>query len=821
MSLTLKMLARDWRNGELRVLFIALTLAVTIVSGIALFADRLQGGIDIRSATFLAGDLVLQSSRAVPESWLEKADSLGLKRATVLRFPTMVRANDSMQLTSVTAVSSTYPLLGAVEISHAVGAQRQSVQHGPPPGEAWLDARLLDMPGIPLTSSFEIGDTELKAGALLLGEPDATSGLIAYGPRMLMNLADLAATGVIQPGSRVRYSYSVIGDEDSVAAWRSWLESRLEPQHRLMDLETSQPRSARVVKRVRSYLLLGGAFGVILAGIAVAISVWRYSRRHIETVAVLKSLGLSAKNIARLYAGCFSLLTLAAIVFGWAAGWGTQSLFFYLVADIIDIEMPPAGIQPFLFGAMTAIICVAACALPPLVNLVRTLPVAVLRREAVSSSAGKLSYLFGLLAMFGLLLLYSRSFALAATVLVSLLVTAGLLLLVVWGVLRRGQSLGMHAGSIWRLAMAGVQRHRVANALLSMVVAFSMLLLMVVIEIRGTLLNDWRAQIPSGTPNHFLVNIADWQKNDLRQFFSDKNIETAGLYPMVSGRLVAVNGKQIQPSGTEGVNLDRELNLTWMLNLPEDNAVIAGEWWKHGSGSEISVEKSMAEALDLVLGDTIDFRLGSSLFSGTVTSIRELDWEAMRPKFYVIIQPGLLQDYAATYITSFHLSADEKLVLNQLAQRFPTVSIIEMDVIISRLRNILEQAGLAVQLVMTLVLIAAALVVTAGIQGSLDDRLREASILRALGARRRLLIGSQALEFALLGATGGVIAALGASVALYGLQVFVFEMDASWHLTKLLLGPLLGGLVVAGLGTALCRRVLETPPVVALRMLDI
>ena len=662
MPLTLKMLARDWRSGELRVLFIALTLAVTIVSSIALFSDRLQRGIDARGATLLAGDLVLRSARAVPEDWLEKADSLGLERATVLRFPTMVRANERMQLTSVTAVSVNYPLLGAVEISMGVGAARQSVQHGPRPGEAWLDTRLLDMPGIPLTSRFEIGDTELSAGALLLGEPDATGGLIAYGPRLLMNMADLDATGVIQPGSRVRYSYSVAGDPEAVAAWRSWLEPRLEPQHRLMDLESSQPRAARVVNRVRSYLLLGGAFGVILAGIAVAVSVWRYGRRHIETVAVLKSLGLSARKISGLYAGSFSLLTLAAIAVGWAMGWGTQNLFFYLVADIIDIDIPPAGVVPFFLGAMTAIICVVACALPPLASLIGTLPIAVLRKEVESSSAGKLTYLIGLAAMFGLLLIYSGSLVLASVVLLSLLLVAVLLMLVVWALLSRGQSLGMHAGSIWRLAMAGVQRHRVANALLIMIVAFAMMLLMVVIEIRGNLLNDWEAQIPVGTPNHFLVNIADWQKNELAEFLSGKEIETAGLYPMVSGRLVAVNGEQIRPSGKEGVNLNRELNLTWMQNLPEDNVILAGDWWIDGSGDEVSVEKSMADALNLVLGDRIDFRLGSSVFTGTVTSIRELDWEAMRPNFYVILQPGLLKDYAATYITSFHLTTDQKPV---------------------------------------------------------------------------------------------------------------------------------------------------------------
>jgi len=819
MRLALRLFWRDWRGGELGVLLGAVVLAVAIVTTLGLFVDRLQRAVEVRGATFMAGDLVLRARREIEPGWLDAARAAGLREATVLQFASMVFAGEQMQLVSVKAVSAAYPLLGRVGIADAVDAPLQELAHGPARGEIWVDARLLPALGIDVGASVGLGEIELRVSGILRHEPDGAGSFMALGPRLMMNLADVAASRLIQPGSRLQYAYLFAGEAEQVSAWRERMEPQLQSGQRFMTVEEGQPRIARTLARAESFLLLAGSLGVVMAGVALAMATRRYTERHADYVAIMKTLGLGSAAVRRIYAGNLLLLALFGVLCGWALGWLLQSAAFALIGGILVLDVPPAGLDALWLGAGTGVVCLLGLAAPPLLRMSVASPLRVLRRDLAQEPWSAALYASGFLAFALLLLWYSRDWRLALLVLGCLLASA----LVVGGfsywLLRRARLPGVRAQGALRLAIAALARHAMLNALQILVFTLSIMLLLIMLLVRTALLDDWQRELPERTPNHFLVNIAPYQLDALNAFFSTHAIETAGLYPMVPGRIVAVNDAPPQLSEGEEFNVDREFNLTWAEHMPADNVLAAGQWWGDQAADEVSVEAGFAEALQLQLGDVLTVQVGAERFNARVSSIRSLDWDSMRPNFFLMFPQHLLQRQAGTWLTSFYLEPERKPLLNQLLREHPTISVLEMDAILAQLRGITAQLALAIELVLMLLLLAGALVMVASVQAGLDTRFHESAILRALGAGRRLVLGALVLEFALLGLLAGFLATIGAEAAAWFVQTRLMEMDFRLHPQLWLSGPLLGALIAGSLGLATCRRVVDTPPVVVLREL--
>ena len=824
MTLTaLRMLARDWRGGELGVLLSALVLAVGVVAGISAFTTRLGTALEQESHRFLAADLVISAGNELPGEWLAEAGERGLQSARTLNFPSMVYAGEeAMHLAAVKAVTEAYPLRGDLLVADEAYGEPVLASSGPAAGEVWVDSRLFSLLSVGIGDTVGVGDADFVVTAAVRSEPDQGASFYGYGPRVLMNYADIPATGVVRPGSRVEYRQLFAGDSQVLADFQVGLEPRLSQGQELISVESGQPGVASALGRAESFLLLAGSLAVVLAGVAVALAARRFSERHHDYVAVMKSLGATSVKINRLDA--FILLTrgVVATALGCALGWGLQAVFFTLFAEQMPVAPGPSGVRPYAIGAVTSITCLLSFAWPPLGRLAKASPLRVLRRDMPLEGRRTIrDYLVGLLAVTGLMWWYSGDLLLTAALLAGLALTIALGMVLAQTLLRGGRLLGMSAGSIWRLALAGLQRRGAANSLQVVIFSMAIMMLLVLLLLRTSLIDEWQMQLPADTPNHFAINIDPGQVEDIEAELTRAGIPSQPLYSMVRGRIMSVAGEALPATDDRDVERrQRESNLTWSEQLPEDNEIIAGQWWPAGTREAlVSVEREYAERLGIEVGDSIGFQVGEKPFEAVVASIRELDWQSMRPNFFLIFPPGVLEDYPATFMTSFHLGAEDRTFLNHFIRSFPTVTVIEMDVVINQIRSIIEQVSAAIELVLLVILCAGALVLVAGVQASVDARMQEGAILRAVGARRSLLLGGLAIEFAALGLFAGLLATVAAELSVFILETQVMEMSYRPSPWIWPVGLLSGMLLIGLLGVYSCRRVVDTPPVAVLREL--
>ena len=824
MSMTAtKMLARDWRGGELGVLVMALVLAVGVVSGISAFTTKLQNALVQESHRFLAADTVVSSGRPLPEEWLQQADRDGLQRAVTLSFPSMVYAgDDNMYLASIKAVSETYPLRGELTYGVEPFGETFPASAGPAQGEVWLDSRLFSLLDVTLQDQITIGEHSFLVVAVARTEPDQGASFYGLGPRVLMHYDDIPATGVVQPGSRVEYRQLYAGPEATVRSFSLWLQPLLKDGQKALSVEEGQPSISSALARAESFLLLAGSLAVVLAGVAVALAARRFSERHHDYVAIIKSLGATSGAVNRLYGTSLLLLGLIATALGCGLGFAIQAVFFELFAEQLPVQPGSSGIRPYAIGAATSITCLFCFAWPPLRRLGQASPLRVLRRDLPLEGSRAISdYVLGLLAIALLMWWYSGDWKLTLAVLAGLAVTAGLGLGLALTLLKGGRLVGMSAGNIWRLALAGLQRRGLENALQVVIFSMAIMMLLVLLLVRTSLIDEWQTQLPADAPNHFMLNIGPESVQPIEDLLSDEGITSEAFYPMIRGRIMSVNGEElISTEDVEEQRRQRETNLTWSNGLPKDNRLVAGQWWPSGTDQAVvSLEESFAERLDIKVGDSVGFLVGSQPLEAQVTSIRALDWQSMRPNFYLVFPPKLLASYPSTFMTSFHLEAADKAFLNRFIRSFPTVTVVEMDAVIEQVRGIINQVSAAINLVLVVILAAGGLVLVAGVQASVDARMHESAILRALGAPRRLILGSLLIEFATLGLFAGLLAAAAAELSVYILQTLVMDMRYTPTLWIWPLGVLSGALVVGSLGVFNCRKVVSVAPVTVLREL--
>lgn len=821
MLLALRMLVRDWRGGELGVLIAALVLAVGMVSGISAFTTRLQNALEQESHRFLAADAVVQSGRALPAAWLNRAQETGLQVARTLAFPTMVFAgDDNMYLASVKAVSADYPLRGALQYSPDPFGAVQPAEHGPAAGEVWLDSRLFALLDVEVGDRVSVGEADFRVAAVLRTEPDQVSSFSGYGPRVLMHYNDIPATQVVQPGSRVEYRQLYAGEPTTLKDFSAWLEPQLIDGQRLLDVEQGQPGIASALSRAERFLLLAGSLAVVLAGVAVALAARQFSERHTDYVAILKSLGCTSSRISLLYGSSLLLLGATATALGCLLGWGVQGAFFAIFAEQLPIEPGQAGARPYLVGSATSLVCLASFAWPPLRRLSLASPLRVLRRDMPAVNVRiTIDYLVGFTAVTLLMFWYSQDWRLTLAVLSGLLLTGGLGLILALTLLRTGRLVGMSAGSIWRLALAGLQRRGSANAFQVVVFAMAIMLLLTLVLLRTSLVDEWQTQLPPDAPNHFLLNVAGEQLDAVQSALAAADISREPLFPMVRGRIMAINDVALPATDDPAVERrQRESNLTWAQALPGDNKIVAGRWW-NGQDDEslVSLEEEYAQRFGIEVGDSLQFLIGSEPLEATVASIRSLDWQSMRPNFFFIFAPHVLERFPATFMTSFYLPPEQKPFLNSFIRQFPTVTVIEMSIVIDQIKTIVEQVSGAIELVLLVTLCAGALVLIAGVRASIDTRMQESAILRALGATRALVLGGLFIEFAAMGLFAGLLATLAAELSVFVLQTQVMDMHYAPSPWIWPLGIGAGVVLIAGLGVFACRAVVSSPPVTVLR----
>ncbi len=822
-SLAARQLLRDARAGELRVLFFALLVAVASSSAIGYFSARLNDAMLLRASEFLAADLRLSGSTPASQEQIDAGLKLGLDHAQAVEFSSVVAAQGGIQLASVKAASNSYPLRGELRSATEPYAPEEAGP-GPRPGEVWAEARLMAALNLNIGDELEIGARTLRLSRVLTYDPDTAGDFYSLTPRVLMHLDDLAATEVVQPGSRVRFRELWRGDANALAAYRQAVEAGLQPNQRLDDARDGNRQVGGALGRAERYLNLASLAAVLLAGVAVALSAARFAARRFDASALLRCLGLSRREALALFGLQLALLGLVACVIGALLGWAGQHVLFYLLRGLIPDDLPPADLWPALAGMATGLVALAGFALPPLAALGRVPPLRVLRRDMLPVPASSwLVYGAALIAlgliMWRLSLDLRLTLALLGGGLLAALLLGGLLLLGLQSLRRLLQ----RAALPWRLGLGQLLRHPLAAAGQSLAFGLILLAMALIALLRGELLDTWQDQLPEDAPNHFALNVLPAERDAFAARLAELSPHPAPLYPVVPGRLIMINDepvRQLVSKESRGERAtQRDLSLTWAEELPADNLITAGSWWGATSAAElpgVSVEAELAESLQLKLGDRLRFNVGGIEREAQVTSLRQVDWDSFQPNFFMIFEPQTLQDLPATYLTSFYLPPGQDAELVSLSRAFPSVTLLQVDALLAQLRSILAQVTLAIEYVLLFVLAAGITVLLAGLQATLDERIRQGALLRALGAERKLLISARRAEFGLLGAAAGLLAALGCELVSFLLYRYAFDMNWQPHPWLLVL-PLIGALLIGLAGVLGTRRALNASPLSVLR----
>lgn len=826
LTLSIRMLRREWRSGELQLLLMALAIAVTAASAVGFFTDRVERALVRQATEFLGADLVLSSPRPLQHDPSQLASQYQLQLSQQWLFPTMVMHSDAMLLASVKAVDSRYPLTGELKVSRAFDGNVETVNQPPQPGNAWVEARILDSLGISVGDRVEVGNTRLRISRILQQEPDRGGGLFSMRPRLLMHQDDLTATGVIQPGSRIKYRYLFDGDEASIVQLKNWLNDRLLPGQRLLDIRQENPSIGGTLTKAQHYLNLSSLLAVILAGVAIAMAAKRYSERHFDSAALMRCLGLNQASILKLFAVQLLLAGVLTALAGVGLGWLTQYGLVLLLGQLMPSQLPGPGLAPALTGWLTGLLVLVGFSLPPLLRLSRVAPLRVLRRDLDPLPAsGWLVYGLSGALMVALLGYYSQSLKL--TLMLTLGGGLGALVLGLsgWGLLRliSRVSSPRQSGLSWRLALTNLMRH--PNAGIGQLIAFSLTLtaMALILLVRDDLIDGWQRSLPSDAPNHFLINIQPDQVEPLQRYFDQQQIATSGIYPMVRGRLSHINGteaiQRLAPESPGRHALRRELNLSFsqsasISSLPADNQITAGRWWRPADTGQarISLEQNLARDLNVGIGDRLSFNFGDRQLDAEIISLRSLQWNSMQPNFYVIFAPDGLSGLPTNYITSFHLSAERRLELVRLMEQFPTLTLLEIEQLLGNIRNIIVQVTLAVEYVLLFVLAAGLMVLFTALASSLDQRLHEGALLRTLGARGTLLKRMLTIEFMLLGGVAGLAASALVEALRFWLYSELLGLTYSPYPLLWILCPLAGALLVGSAGRYGTRKLIKQSP---------
>ncbi|SEL46147.1 putative ABC transport system permease protein [Colwellia chukchiensis] len=836
---SMRLLHHELRRGELTIIFFAIVLAVATVFSLTGFSGQIKHAIVANSTNTIGADRVLRMSAEVEPSYLVKSQALNLVTARKIETESMVFAGENMLLTELDAVSDNYPLRGELRVKTSLAQAESVIANAPAPGSVWVEPSLLSRLAVNIGDVIEVGVAPLTIAGVVTDIPDRSYRAFIAGPTIILNIADMATTELIQPGSRLTYKYLFAGESEAIATFEDWLKPKLNDAQRWYDAKAAQNRLSRVLDTSEKFLSLASMLGIVLAAVAVAVASRRYGQRHQATVAIFKALGASIRHVKKLYCLHWALLSCLSIATGLVLGYGLMLLGANAIASYLSLAEAPLTMKPFLTAIITGLLCAIAFAIHPIMSLVQSSPLKVIRGFSQEKTAR-----FGwhqlppLLALFLLLFMFSQDLVMSMALLLGGILVSFLLLLFGRGLMSAGRGVGTKAGKSWHLALANLKRRASENSvqLVSFTIAIKLLLLITVMK--SSILAEWQQQFPDDTPNHYLINISQAQIPELQQFTEENQIANQGFYYIYRARLSAINGEKTisaedvasqansseqgseqsneQSQGRRGVG--RELGLTWRNELPIENKIIAGQWWQEGDQQgQVSIEQNMAERLDIKLGDELTFRLGSDEFTVPVTSIRQVNWQSRQLNFIMIFNQSVLEKFPTTAISAWSVSTQDRDKVYRFMANFPTITLMDFAAIMAQLNQIIGQVSVAISLILILVVVAGSLVLIAQVQASMEERERELAILRTLGARGKLLRNSVLFEFVALGAIAGLMASMGMEIGVYILQSQVFNMTGSFHFQYWFVGIGAGAAFVGFIGMLSCWRLLNLSSVTLIR----
>ena len=812
--LALVALRRDLRRGQCLLIAAAVALAVAALTAVELVGARVQGALAQQSSELMAADLALIGNDPIAARHAERARAAGLAISEVVKLRSMVAHGEALELAEIKAAGPGYPLRGVLRIAPTREAPAQPTRTLPEPGTIWVDARLLDRFGIRIGESITVGALSLRIGALLAAEPDRGGEMFNIAPRLLMNLGDLPRTGLVVPGSRLRYELLLAGPANALVAFRAGLA--LEPGLKLQTPAEARPELRAALDRAAQFLSLAALAALVLAGVAIMLAAEGFAGEHVDMVALLRTLGASRRSLLAFFA--LELLALGVIAAGAGVGAG-HAVHFALLAllgDWLGASSAPFGFAPFAHGLFAGVIALAGFGLPPIWRLRAVPAAAILRRDPAVHPRRMTALLGGITALVALAPWRSGAWQTTAWALLGFglcllgLAVASVVFLAALGGLRRRAGIYLAAG------ITSLLRHRARSVLQIVGLGLGIAALLILGLVRSDLIAQWRASLPPEAPDQFLLNIQPSEGAAIAAFLRGHGIAGPTLHPMIRGHLIAINGRPVDAAAypdprTRGL-AERDFNLSIAETLKADNHIEAGRWWGPGAApAQFSVEQGIAKELGIRLGDVLSYRVAEKIVTARVTSLRHVAWDSMQVNFFVVAPPGLLEDLPATLITSFKLPAGDRALLRDLVRRFPSVTVIDVAAAIAQLRTTMDRAARAIEIVFGFTLIAGVVVLIAAVEATQRERIYTAVIWKTFGATRRQLLRAVTIEFVLLAGLAALVASLTAYGAAWCFATRVLKLAYSPDLAILPTGIALAVLGVAVAGAYAMRLAWAAP----------
>jgi len=823
-SYALRSFGRELRSGEVLVLLAAVALAVAALTAVGFLTDRIGKAVARQANEVLAADLRLRSPDPIRPAWRTTALDYELETAETQTFPSVIFAGDESSLATIKGVSDNYPLRGRVRIAERLFGEQREVERIPPPGTAWTDGALMARLGVDVGDTVSVGEADLEIGAILTYRPDQSIGFASLAPSILINLADMPATNLINDGSRVSYALLVAGDEADVDEFYAAVEDDLPESVRTRNREDSSDRAGNAADRAQRFLSLTAVISVLLSAVAIAMSARRFAHRRMDTVALMKSLGASQRFILQAASLQLVLLGLIGVALGSLLGFAVEAGVTGMLADLFASDLPEPGLAPVWLGMGSALVLLIGFSLPSLIQLRNTPPLRVLRRDAMPPPPSRL--------------LAVGSALLAVTLLLYLMIGDALMLLIVLGgmlvvslalyvlgralvaVMGRSRS---GVGIAWRYGLANVARRGRDSTVQVVAFGLGLTVLLLLTFVRTDLLAGWQQTLAEDAPNRFLINIQPQERASIAAVFEAGGVAAPDFVPLVRARMTTINGENVKtreyPEEDGEWMANREANLSWAEALSESNEIVAGEWWPEDYAGPplVSVEEDAAAELGVGIGDAMTFQIAGREITLKIASFRRVNWDSFEPNFFMVLSPGALENFPATFIASLRIPPEQRDVLLELVREHPTVSVIDLDTILNQIKGIIDKASLAVQAVFVFTLAAGIAVLFAAVQSTIDERRFESAMLRALGVRRRTVMSGVLTEFAAIGFAAGLLAAAGASILAAVIAVQLFDLDYSFN-PLLWLAGLSGGILLVCLsGFAAARSAINAPPANVLR----
>jgi len=809
----LKIWRQAWRIAEMRLLFLALVVSVTAVTSVNFFTDRVERSMTMQATKLMGADLIVKSSRPLDKGYLAQAETLGLVQAEVISFRSMVSVGDSLKLAQVKAVSPSYPLRGIVETNTTLERTGNTDTLSElKSGQVWASPALFSSLDVQPGSDVRIGRSLFNLSKALIKTPDQGSNVFQFSPPVLMPIADLPQTGLLTLGSRAQFSYLFAGNESQVVDMRDWLKEQLKTGERLETLDDGAPAVNTALQRAQRFLNTAALLSVILAGAAIALTSYSFSRHETHTVAVLKTMGASRRRILYRYLSQLFITSTAAALLGIFIGFIIQGTVAFFLSDMLRLDLPTTSIFPALTGLLTAWIMVISFSAPQLVQLVNTAPVQIFQKQ-ISPRNNLWKFLLGtiLVGIFALMWMQTRDVKLSLFIFLGVLAAVVVFWLVatlLLALLKRFSTNGKYA--LRSLSNAG-QRLQ----LLIVVFGIGLFSLLLLTALQGDLLERWQNSIPEKAPNHFLINIQPDEVGELKSYLSKNDINPT-LYPLIRGRLVEIKGKAVTPDDYESPRskrlLQREFNLSSVKELPAANVMLEGEWFKDGETAGLSVEESVMERFELKLGDTLTFDIAGQRSTQIISSTRRVNWDNLTPNFFILAAHDSMSKLPQTLITSLYVPPEDTKLIPQLVKQHPSVSAINITATMMQIKDLISKAVMAIQAIFGFTLVAGIIVLFAALQSQRAERRRELAILKTIGASRKQLKKTILLEFVVVGGIAGFLAGAFAMISSNAAAYALFDLEPAFNFYLILLGVVSGALLVGIAGYINLRPLLQVAP---------